>query len=280
LSVAEHSAELTSDRSERKYVLAQDAAPSLLRQLGQKLAPHRYTGAGANVLPRARHYTTTVYFDTARRDLYRLALAGGRHVKVRAREYYDLHPDLTELATDASELVRYRPVLWVELKTRDGERSQKHRIALPKPEVRAFFEQLAAGESVRAVQDAASASELETVLEELRSLRREVGAPLLVSCLVHYRRHAFEDGREQLRITLDRELAAFAPPADLLTAPHALIRERFGHSAYEESLCVLEVKSRGAPPPWLDALLSAHGASASSYSKFEMASRAVAGPLP
>jgi hypothetical protein len=280
LSLAEQATELTTDRTERKYVLASDAAAGMLGELGRRVAPHRYAGEGANTLPRARHYTTTLYFDTARRDLYRLALAGGRHVKVRAREYYDLHPDLTELATDESELVRHRPVLWIELKIRDGERSQKHRIGLPKPEVREFFEQLAAGASVRAVQDEQSARELEPVLAELRALRRELAAPLVLSCLVHYRRHAFEDAQDRLRITLDRELAAFAPPPDLLAVPRALTREHLGSAVCEEPLCVLEVKSRGSQPPWLEALLASHGAQASNYSKFEMASRAVAGPLP
>ena len=41
------------------------------------------------------------------------------HLKLRAKEYYDLHPELTETATDARQLVRFQPILWLELKHKD-----------------------------------------------------------------------------------------------------------------------------------------------------------------
>ena len=65
MSVAARDSALTTDRDERKYLLAQAAASGLLRELGRRLTPHRYVGEGANVLPRARHYATTLYFGRA-----------------------------------------------------------------------------------------------------------------------------------------------------------------------------------------------------------------------
>ena len=44
----------------------------------------------ANRLPGAHHFVTTVYFDTAARDVFHASQAEGRSLKIRAKEYYDL----------------------------------------------------------------------------------------------------------------------------------------------------------------------------------------------
>ena len=107
--------------------------------LCDELPLHRFTGERANSLPGANHYITTVYFDTPSDRHYREALTGGRSVKVRAREYYDLHPSLAEVATSSDDIVRYDPWLWFELKRREAGCSEKRRFRLPKPDVPAFF---------------------------------------------------------------------------------------------------------------------------------------------
>jgi hypothetical protein len=56
-----------------------------------------------------------------------------------------------------------------------------------------------------------------------------------------------------------------------------LIRERLGPPLHLEPCCVVEVKTRAAPPVWLLEVLAAAGAEARIYSKFEEASRAVHG---
>jgi hypothetical protein len=114
------------------------------------------------------------------------------------------------------------------------------------------------------------------VADELRRVRAALSGPLRVSCAVRYRRRAFEDPALALRVTIDRELHAFAPD------PGAALRVPFGDepAAFAEPACVVEVKSRGGWPSWLPSLLAAHGAVPVEYSKFVVASRAVHGRLP
>lgn len=267
---------ITRDRRELKYLMPGERAASFIRNMATRLSAHRYRGAGANPLPRAQHFATTVYFDTDAGDLCREAVTNPVHVKARAREYYDVHPDLTELATDARDLVQYQPVLFVELKVRDGERSRKQRVAVPKREVDRFFERFEVSEAMRSLQPEGS-TELDAVVAEFGRLRDRFGKPLRASCIVNYRRLSWENPGAALRITLDRDLCVFAPPVQLWTRREALTREALGRPVHEERACVLEVKSRAELPAWLFTLLETHAATSVDYSKFVMASRAVHG---
>jgi SPX domain protein involved in polyphosphate accumulation len=271
-------AQITLDRRELKYVLPAERAAGFIRSMAPLLALHRYRGAGANPLPRAQHYTTTVYFDTDAQDLCRAAVREPVHVKARAREYYDLHPDLTELATDPRDLLQYQPVLWIELKLRDGQRSRKRRVGVPKRQVERFFERFEVSPEMLALQPDGG-TELREVIAEFDRLRVQFGKPLRASCIVNYRRLAWEDPDASLRVTLDRNLCAFAPPADLWTRREALTREALGQPAHEERDAVLEIKSRGALPAWLGTLLTEHRAREVEYSKFVMASSAIYGEI-
>ena len=94
-------AQMTSERSEVKYLLPPGSARALADALTTHLPRHRYRGVDANTLPGAQSFVTTVYFDTADRALFRAAGGDVPHVKLRAKEYYDLHPGLVETATDA-----------------------------------------------------------------------------------------------------------------------------------------------------------------------------------
>jgi hypothetical protein len=265
---------ITRNRRELKYRLSGTLAASFVRRMSARVSMHRYRGAGENPLPRAWHYATTVYFDTEDGDLYRAAMTDPVHVKARVREYYDVHPDLTELATDARDLVQYQPVLFVEVKVRDGERSRKQRVAVPKHEVDSFFKHFEVSATLRSVQPQGSTT-LDQIVTEFARLRAELGKPLRASCVVNYRRLSWEDRNTALRVTLDRDLCVFAPPAGLWARREALTREALGTPVHEESDCVLEIKSRGELPEWLFALLEAHRVQSVDYSKFVMASRAV-----
>ena len=68
---SDHDARMTAARDEIKYVVAHEALSRLALELGRKLPHHRFAGEGANRLPGAQHYVTTVYFDTEARDQYR-----------------------------------------------------------------------------------------------------------------------------------------------------------------------------------------------------------------
>src|SRR4051812_2252857 len=94
----ERDARMTAHRTELKYTVSIDLARTLGREIDAHLAPHRHVGTGANRLPEPQHHVTTIYFDTASRALYRASQAHEKHIKLRAKEYYDLHPGLLETA--------------------------------------------------------------------------------------------------------------------------------------------------------------------------------------
>src|SRR5438046_10744550 len=103
-------ARMTAEREELKYLIGPEHVARFSTAMGRQLPHHRFTGEGANKLPRPRHFVTTIYFDTPSRDQYRAAQSDGEHnLKMRAKEYYDLHPALAELATDPGQIVKYQP---------------------------------------------------------------------------------------------------------------------------------------------------------------------------
>jgi hypothetical protein len=267
-------ARMTADRDEQKYLLPATSARALVERLDQRLRPHRFRGANANPLPGARHFVTTIYFDTPARELYRRAHAPV-NLKLRAKEYYDLHPAMVELATDPRQLLRYQPVIWLELKARDHARTRKRRLAVHKRHVAAL---LADGR----VPEAALAADPDILLE-MASLSRELGAPLEPSAVVSYRRRAWQDATDSLRVTLDLQVAFFAPPADLLTRTTPLLRENLPPPVHTEPHVIVEVKSTAAAtadpadPAWLYASLAELGGHLAPYSKFETASRVLHG---
>lgn len=264
---------ITHDRVELKYKVSQHHAAEFTRGLRAHVTEHRFAGEGANQLPRARHYVTTVYFDTPSRELYRAVRTSDEALKVRAREYYDVHPELLELATHQAEIVRHSPVLWIEIKGKQAGRVYKRRVGIPKRDVAAFFERGQVSQAMRELQSAHA----EEVIAELLELRARQSEPLRPSCLVNYRRTAFEDARGSLRITFDQRLACFAPPQNLFNALQPLVRENLGVPRYEEPSIVLEVKHTEQLPRWLDELMQAAQAERFAYSKFVTASEAVYG---
>jgi hypothetical protein len=264
---------ITQSRTELKYKLETASAASFAAKVQKHLQAHRFMGKGANQLPRARHYTTTVYFDTPSYALYRAVVANESSLKIRAREYYDVHPELLELATDPGELVRASPVLWVEIKHKVDGRTKKRRLGIPKRDVLAFLERGSVSDAMRQLQRDADGNK--DVIAELLALRAELSEPLRPSCVVNYRRSAWEDPSATLRVTIDQRLACFAPQPALLTDAGSLVRERLGTACLEDPQCVIEVKTRGEPPAWLEAAIAESGAAPSTFSKFALASQAV-----
>jgi hypothetical protein len=264
---------MTADRYERKYLLPRSAYQSFCRALDAHLTAHRYAGEGANRLPGPQHFVTTIYFDTPSRAQYRNALHDAlNNVKIRAKEYYDEHPSLTELASSADEMVSYRPWLWFELKRRAGLRTEKYRFRVSKAQAASFFDG-----GVSAALDAAAqgreADELGRIAEHCRALAE----PLSASCLVNYRRLAWQNDSSTLRVTMDLGVAYYAPPSDLWTRTRALSRTTLGAAHGCEPALVIEVKLRDSFPTWLVQTLQAAGAIETAFSKFLSATRAVHG---
>ena len=136
---AARDAEIFADRSERKYFLRPQRAREFVDGLSGHLEVHRFRGDGASQIPRPVHFITTLYFDTHDRQVANSCRDGSENLKLRAREYYDEHPDLTELATTRGQLARCDKRIWLELKAKTEGRTQKIRFPMPVDEVAGFL---------------------------------------------------------------------------------------------------------------------------------------------
>lgn len=272
-----HGDDITSERRETKYLVPLDSVDVLVSALRENLLLHRFTGPNANLLPGAHHYITTIYFDTPSGQHYRAASSGGRSVKVRAREYYDVHPSLAEVATSSRDLVRYDPWLWFELKRRSAGRSEKHRFRLAKRDAPKFFEQAASRASTppRTFAESHALDEPNDELAIIEAYLHHLDEPLSATCLVNYRRVAWQSPDRSLRVTLDLGLSYHAPPADLFTREQPLERALLGRPASVLNDAVLEVKSRVTEPGWLLAAIRQARVAPVEFSKFVAATHSL-----
>jgi hypothetical protein len=275
--VADADARMTAERDELKFLVAPEHIQRFVHAMGRHLPHHRFTGEGANRLPNPRHFVTTIYFDTPSRHQYRAASESDHNLKMRAKEYYDLHPSLAELATNPRQIVKFQPVLWLELKFKEGSKTGKRRIGIPKRDVPGFFARGAITPEMVDLQKPLYGAEGELVLREIAEYCGKYGEPFQADCLVNYRRLPWQDGEGHLRVTLDVGLEFYAPPPDLWHRDYALVRETLGTACGRQPKGVLEVKARGALPGWLEQLLVEVGAERAKFSKFEQASQAVHG---
>ena len=271
---------LTADRDETKYLVAGDRLAPLLALLSKHLPQHRFTGEGANLLPGAWHLVTTIYFDSPARTHYRAATGDIDHnVKIRAKEYYDLHPSLAELATDPADIFRYQPWIWFEMKRRDGARTLKHRFRLPKRDVPACLNggQVVPEALALPTTGVVPADSERAGIREIVDYCRALGEPLAATCLVNYRRLSWQQPEGDLRITLDSDLAFYAVPDDLWQRRRALVRDALGAPRASEPRAVLEIKCRSSRPAWLESFLDGANVESVRFSKFVAAAGAVHG---
>ncbi len=263
---------ITAEREETKYLVRASALPALARLVTSKLTQHRFTGEAANRLPGAQHFVTTIYFDTPSRSYLAAARTNAlSNAKIRAKEYYDLHPSLAELATEPEQILRYQPWLWFELKRRDGSTTTKRRFRFPKAAASTLFEGGDAPDALlHGVNEQADARFL---IEHVRA-QQEAIAP---SAIVNYRRLAFQNDDATLRVTIDVGLSFFRVPPDLFRRTRPLSRSELGKPCGVEPRAVVEVKRRGALPAWLSEPLAEAGGGAVGFSKFVAASEAIYG---
>jgi hypothetical protein len=273
---ADGDARITAEREETKHLISVEHIDPLVVEIRKAMTAHRFTGEGANKLPDPQHFVTTIYFDTPSRQHFRLALSDAEHnVKLRAKEYYDLHPSLAELATDPSQIVQFSPWVWFEIKRRTGSRSMKRRFRLPKRDVPSVFE---GGElSAQALSLEASRDESLQGAREMAAYSRSLGEPLTADCLVNYRRLSWQVPDGSLRVTLDLGLSYYPAPADLWTRSTSLLRANLGRASGVEPFAVLEVKRLAPLPEWLERALARTQAAPTPFSKFVAAGKAVHG---
>jgi len=236
---------ITADRRETKYIFLFKEASRLRKLAEENLPCHTYT-AGRFIT-----FITTLYLDTEDRSFFRQAESSPlEHIKLRAREYYYFNEELIEHAASYETLFVYSPDIWLEIKERKFESTFKHRLRVPK---RLLIRMLAGADCKQEVLSVNSEDpDAQTVFDLLQGyLQRRNGPPIFPSCLVHYRRRAFQNADETFRMTLDSGLSFHAAEPDLLVAQRPLIRENLGPSLYSPSWVLLEVKSTGRLPDWL-----------------------------
>lgn len=270
---------ITVARDELKYLVERPALPAILRVLASQLPAYHHGEKSSALSALSRHYTTTIYFDTPSLALLHSAVGGDTYIKLRAREYYDVLP-LDELATAEDDLVRSAPILWLELKRRDGYASGKRRVGVPKRRLAGFLHAPAVDPELRAIQQQSLGPEGDEVLAEMLKFLQDFGEPMEASCIVNYARSSFQTADGALRVTVDEELAVYAPNWGVISRDATLTRGRLGQPRWTHAGAVVEVKSLGPAPAWLLRALEMPGVQPTGQSKFITASHAVHGPRP
>ncbi|TPV92386.1 MAG: VTC domain-containing protein [Myxococcales bacterium FL481] len=278
---------ITADRRELCYRLTTRDARTVSNVVAQHLPRHRFAHGDGLPPSQAQSYITTVYFDTAARDVARACTRGDTSLKLRTKEYYEYFPSMTEVATDTQQLVFGARVLWLETKRRIGQRTTKNRFGVPKADLLAFFRDSRITEEMVGIQMAEYGDAAEDVVADLAELCRPYDSPLRADCLVNYRRRAWQDPHAKLRVTIDSQLAFYLPPDDLWQRADALTHDDLGTPVARFDGCVLELKSRGPHPSWLTALLAEVAVQPArlptqpqlAFSKFLAGTIAVRGPL-
>jgi VTC domain len=266
-------AAITAEREETKYLIEKRDLPALLREISAELEPHRFTGESANRLPGAEHFVTTIYFDTPSLRYYRASqLNQHSNLKIRAKEYYDLHPSLAELATQPEQILRYQPWLWFELKRREGLVTSKRRFRFPKAAAATLFHERALPSEL-ATHSAEEQADALALVEHVHAQAE----PIVPSALVNYRRLSFQNADGTLRVTVDLALSFFPVPPDLFRRGRPLSRSELGKPVGLEQRAVVEVKRRTSLPAWLVSALDRAAGASVGFSKFVAASGAIHG---
>jgi len=227
--------DLVRHRVELKYRASSAAAEALVASLESAGPEFR----------RQTSWITTIYLDLPDRRLLRAARPGSRTaVKLRLRTYFDAGGE------------ECSPLVWMELKEREGDGSRKWRFPLPAGRVPEFL------------QGTLDPSEIldgphpdpDAVLETVRRIRALAPGPLSPVGAVRYRRFSLQGGDPCARITVDRHIAYHVGAP--VTHPTAL-----GAPEVCEDGAVVEVKHAPGPrPPWCDRLLGRR--TPVEYSKF------------
>lgn len=268
------STKMFAERSEHAYFLTAENAPIFVDRVGEYLGAHCFYPNEADTFEPPAHYVTTLYFDSNAGEIVHACQRGVAGVRLRAREYYDCDPKLG---------IRREPLLWLEVKASSGSSTRKTRFAIPSTEIHAFLSDGVITRRMLMMQRRTWGRSADAVIHEIAELCTQTAGPLRPDCMAHYRRRAWQDVGETMRITLDTELAFHRPPANLfrdgLTLSDAVVGEPVGQLGYN----LVEIKLRRDQPAWLRQLILDVGLEPAldagrAFSKFVAASHAVHSP--
>ena len=230
---------LTGVRREVKYLLDSEKAKNAYEQLSKRVAPKIVDGA-------SRNYRVSIYLDTEDKSFSRAELKNSeKSTKMRVKEYYQLE-NASPLLSDLS---------WLEVKIRAGQMVEKSRFAVANG---AIADCLSRGPAPMVDSKDQAACE---AFEMTRA-----GNPLIPIVVVHYRRATLQDKDAKLRITFDDQITFHVPPRDLISDRLPCTRGSLPPPLLVEPRFVVEVKSLGAVPIWVEDVLGGHNQVA--YSKF------------
>jgi VTC domain len=262
---------LFESRSEQVFFLATELEQAFIEGVAARLQADWFHRDEAQQSEPSAHYITTLYFDSETHEIARACEAGIEDVRLRAREYCDQLP----------EQGLYRePLLWLEVKTRNGPSTRKVRFAIPSHEIESALSDGVTSERLYFQSKSRPwGQSAEVVLREIAQLCTNTGQ-LQPDCMSHYRRRAWQDTCETLRITLDTELAFYRAPSNLVWCDTALSDAIAEPPVAQLRHNLVEIKSRGLPPDWLLELMIDVGLEPAyegkrSFSKFVAASHAV-----
>lgn len=259
------------ERSEHVYFLGAESTQTFVDSVGAHLAVDSFHRNESDPTEAPAHYITTLYFDSDTQEIARACEGGIRGVRLRAREYYDHVPE---------QGIRREPLLWLEVKTRDGTSTRKVRCAIPSHDVKTVLNDGVITERTLHFESHAWGQSAEAVLREIAELCMNTAGPLKPDCMAHYRRRAWQSADETLRITLDTDLAFHRPPANPfqggLTLADAIAEPPVARLCHS----LVEIKARGEQPGWLRNLIAEVGLQPAlegpgTFSKFVAASHAV-----
>ncbi len=220
---------LTAVRREVKYLLEPQEAAAALKDFREHVPPKVIDGS-------FRNWRVSVYLDGPGRDLARAELeAKKRSIKLRVKDYYLLDGGAPVFSDNC----------WLEVKVRLGAIVEKSRLSVDR---QAVAHALIHGPGP--IEDTKDQAALEA-FEDVRG-----GNSLTPLFVVHYRRATLQDPESNMRVTFDDQVTYHMPPISLFTENPCCTRRDLPPPVRVEPKWVLEIKSLGSPPAFVDEIVS------------------------
>ncbi|MCP4600016.1 MAG: polyphosphate polymerase domain-containing protein [Proteobacteria bacterium] len=220
---------LTAVRREVKYLLSQKEAEEAFERISERIPPKVVNGS-------SRNYRISIYLDGPDHKLARAELdSEKRSVKLRIKDYY----------TFESTAPVFAEKCWLEVKVRLGSMVEKSRFAVNRDVVaRALNHGPGPMDNPK---DQVAAEAFESVRAD------QLLEPLLVA---HYRRATLQDTESRMRVTFDDQLTFHMPPRHLCIGRVSCSRGDLPPPLRVEPKWVLEIKSLGSPPSWMEEIVN------------------------